>query len=317
MIIKERLLKALFYSLILTVLVVFSGVAKAKTPKELKVAYVGDQGVLPTSIKVLRLVKNEDAKLLVLLGDLDYVDKPELFEKMMNRELGEKFPYFYIAGNHDVPRWNGKKGYQERLKRRLKKQGIDWTGKLGVKSKIEYKGLSFLLMAPGVFSGDKTNYSAYIKDELSHDRSPWRICLWHKNQAKMQAGNKGNETGWDVYEACRKTGAMILSGHAHSYSRTYPLTNMLRQKVAKKSKKVVLKKGQTISIVSGLGGYSLPTYRLPDDPWWASLYKSEYGALFCTYFADKDPLKASCYFKNIKGKIVDRFEIKTEVKAGR
>lgn len=28
---------------------------------------------------------------------------------------------------------------------------------------------------------------------------PWKICVWHKNQGKLQTGDKEDETGYAVY----------------------------------------------------------------------------------------------------------------------
>jgi len=42
---------------------------------------------------------------------------------------------------------------------------------------------------------------------------------------------------------------------------------------------------------------------------------SDFGALFCTFFVGGDPIRASCYFKNFNGKIIDQFEILSAVPA--
>jgi hypothetical protein len=84
---------------------------------------------------------------------------------------------------------------------------------------------------------------------------------------------------------------------------------------------VCVSKGATFVFVSGIAGASIRNqYRcLPTSyPYgctreWAKIYTSDqraqYGALFITFHVDGDPKKASGYFKNIDGVVVDSFTI--------
>ncbi|NIU00221.1 MAG: hypothetical protein GWN01_04580, partial [Nitrosopumilaceae archaeon] len=71
----------------------------------------------------------------------------------------------------------------------------------------------------------------YIKNQLGKTESVWRICSWHKNMNAMQVGSKPDDTGWEVYEECRKGGAIVATGHEHSYSRTKTLLSIENQTV--------------------------------------------------------------------------------------
>jgi hypothetical protein len=51
--------------------------------------------------EVLRLVKNENASLLILGGGLDFEGKPRDYLKMINEELGEMFPVYMVAGSSE------------------------------------------------------------------------------------------------------------------------------------------------------------------------------------------------------------------------
>jgi hypothetical protein len=56
------------------------------------------------------------------------------------------------------------------------------------------------------------DHAKYIDDTFRGSDATWKICVWHKNQRAYQIGNKVDETGYEVYEACRRHGAMVLSG---------------------------------------------------------------------------------------------------------
>jgi hypothetical protein len=45
----------------------------------------------------------------------------------------------------------------------------------------------------------------------------------------MRVGGKGDEMGWSVYDTCRQQGAIIITGHEHTYHRTKTLTSMQNQ----------------------------------------------------------------------------------------
>ncbi len=77
-----------------------------------------------------------------------------------------------------------------------------------------------------------SDHAEYIQEELSENNSIWSIiCSWHKNMRLTQVGGKENETGWAVYDECRKGGAIIATGHEHSYSRTLTLSNVKSQDI--------------------------------------------------------------------------------------
>ena len=140
----------------------------------------------------------------------------------------------------------------------------------------------------------------------------------------MQIGGKLDEMGWGVYEACREQGAIIATGHEHSYSRTATLLNMQDQIVSPdwpEPDVVGVGPGETFAFVSGLGGRSIryqsrclpTTYPYGCNGVWASIYSTsqsaQYGALFIVFNIGGDPYKAHAYFKNISGQIIDEFDI--------
>ncbi|MCB0167198.1 MAG: metallophosphoesterase [Anaerolineae bacterium] len=296
----------------------------AHPPPNFKVAFIGDQGFGPDAQAVLDLIQSEGAAMVLHQGDFDYLDNPDAWDQQITDSLGASFPYFASVGNHDVSQWAG---YQQKLQARLDSiSEATCVGDLGINSACHYQGLFFILSGVGTLGSD---HVSYLQEQLAADNSLWRICSWHKNQSAMQVGSKPDEVGWDAYEACREGGAIIATGHEHSYERTRTLSQIETQTVdpaceddpATLDPDVCVSAGRTFVFVSGIAGFGtrnqarcLPTtYPYGCAGEWAKIYTSDqsaqYGALFITFHVDGDPRKAQGYFKNIDGEIIDSFTI--------
>ncbi len=298
------------------------------TPEDFTVAFIGDSGYGSSFRSVLELIRDEGADMVVHLGDLGYgestnQDTPGRWMRNIEEILDPVapngvFPYFFSMGNHDVPQWNQPGGYRELLQRRFLAQGIVPQGEpLGARTSFSYNGLFVVLAAPGEDADAAgSGHAAFIDEELSANRNLWDICAWHKNMRAMQIGGKGDETGWGVYEACQRQGAIIATAHTHNYGRTHLLENVREQIVADAASPYALLPGTTLVFHSGLGGKSVSEQRRCFDGCsgeWASIYTSNqdaaFGALFIIFHVDGDPRKARGYFKNIEGEVIDRFEV--------
>jgi|SRR3989304_2885451 len=285
----------------------------SETPPNFKIAFIGDQGLGKNAEAVLKLIKSEGAQAVLHQGDFDYENNPPEWEAQINKILGPDFPYFASVGNHDTRKWNGENGYQQYLKNRLNRLGIKWDGDLGIKSSLQYKGIFIIQVSPGDFG---FGHAAYTREQLVEDKSIWRICCWHRNMHLMQAGKKKDDTGWSVYEEARKGGAIIATAHDHSYGRTYLMSNFTTQAVASRSNPLIVTEGRTFAFFSGLGGKSIYDQKL-NGPWWAKFYTktqgATYGALLGVFNVNGVPNTATFYFKNIKGEIIDRFDVISNV----
>jgi predicted phosphodiesterase len=282
--------------------------------KDVKIAIIGDQGVTKHSKNLLRVIKSQKADLLLINGDFGYSAAPKVWEKMNRDILGEDFPILAVAGNHDVDFWPE---YQEIIEKWQSHPKISCSGEAGVMSACSFQGVKILLSAPAVFDEKSKEESAlFIKKSFENDHSIWRICGWHKNMHDMQTGAKGDETGWGVYEACREEGALITTGHEHAYARSFLLSDIKNKVVASTSDEMVLEKGKTVVVLSGLGGHSTREI-LNDDYWWAAEAnantQTEAGALFCTFHIDGDARKASCYYMSEDGEVLDRFTFRSHL----
>ena len=290
-----------------------TSVPLSETPPDFKIAFIGDQGLGKDAEAVLRLIKYEGAQAILHQGDFDHKNDPSAWEAQINKILGPNFPYFASPGNHDIKCWNGKDGYQQYLKNRLYRLNIVWDGDLGVKSSVQYKGIFIILVSPGEM---RFGHAPYIREQLAEDKSIWSICSWHKNMHLMQMGKKEDATGWDVYEEARKGGAIIATAHDHSYGRTYLMNSFVNQTIASDSNRMIITEGQTFAFVSGLAGAKIHDQKV-HGLWWARIYTkaqgATYGALFGVFNADGAPNKAMFYFKNIKGDLIDRFDVISNV----
>ena len=282
-------------------------------PPNFKVAFIGDQGLGRDSRAVLEMIRGEGADMVLHSGDFDYDDDPDGWDQQINETLGEDFPYFASIGNNDVRVWED---YQRKLLERLARiSGARCTGDLGVNSFCTYKGLFFVLSGVGTIDSGR---SSFIREALASkeaEESPWRICSWHKNQSLMQVGGKGDGVGWEPYEECRKGGAIIATGHEHSYSRTHLMDNFETQSIASKTAVLHINNGKSFAFVSGIAGHSIRGQddQLAANPWWAAVHTSaqgaNHGALFCSFNHGGVENLGYCYFKDLDEVIPDAFEV--------
>ncbi len=285
----------------------------------LLVAFIADQDSDRDAQAVLELIRDEGADMVLHQGDFDYDDDPNAWDQLITDVLGSDFPYFASIGNHDEEEWSG---YQAKLLARLARvPEATCTGDYGVNSACTFNGLFFILSGVDALG---SNHDTYIRDELAQTDSVWRICSWHKNMEAMQIGGKDDDTGWGVYEECRIGGAIIVTGHEHSYSRTKTLISIQNQTIDPAwplPDEVRIAPGSTFVVVSGLGGTSIRHQKrcLPATPpfgcngEWASIYSSNqganFGALFCSFNFNGQPDQAKCYFRDIDGNTPDQFNI--------
>ena len=293
-------------------------IGQPEMPDHFKVAFIADQGLNDNSKKVLELIKSEKAQMVLHDGDFDYADNPDAWAKQTDDILGKNFPYLAVIGNHDIKEWNK---YQPKIAERLSNvPGMVCKGDIGVEGGCLFHGVNFAFSSPGI-TLPNTNYdhAKILAIRLAQSPTPWNVCAWHKDQRAMQLGDKEDEVGWAVYDTCRRGGAIIATGHEHSYERTYLMDNFETPSVVSTSSTLTLEKGKSFAFVSGLGGESIRPQKR-DGSWWAAAYtatqRAKPGALFCTFGVTgtdgkTDSKKADCYFKDIGGKIVDTFSVVT------
>jgi hypothetical protein len=307
------------------------------------VAFIADTGYDPHNTpeldadfeRVLALVKSEEAQLLAIAGDFSYEEGPDaarVYFDNINRILGEYFPVLGADGNHDD--WSH---YQPFFQARLERMGLHRTLISGDEYGLRFGGIQWAIL------GERGN-AAFVQTQFASQDKAWRVCMWHKNMHDMQTGGKDDDMDWATYRACQEAGAIIATGHEHSYARTMTLTDLGNGAAGHGGTgtpdRAEVGPGHTFVFVSGLGGQSLRDYECAehdDDTWWATVYTSNYylktgtlvakrcaegsedaeavvqgytyGALFITFNAGGDPTRAEAYFKTIHGEVIDTFSI--------
>lgn len=291
-------------------------------------AFVGDIGISSSSRAVLSLIK-KDASAAVLLGDFDYADRPDYWKTILDQELGPTYPLIFVMGNHDENKWAT---YLADIKDHLSRTpDIKCTGTLGTMSLCSYKDTRVIVTAPGMDSLGRqsqiyTDYILKIGKVLNDDT--WNICAWHKNQQLMQIGDKTDEVGWGPYTACNTLGFPVMTGHEHSYARSFVFSDVAKQITIPHEQVSVVKNigiaedhkvdflsiapGKTFVTVSGIGGHSIRVQKR-NGPWWSAIDSAtqgaQFGALFCAFNYAGNSKQALCYFKNINGEVKDMFVV--------
>ena len=264
------------------------------------------------------MVKNWGAELLLIPGDFDYVDNPLAFMHQNTDILGYDFPIIAAPGNHDILKWfEPRRGYKSLLLKQIRKAGLKkhCSGDYGINSFCLIHNIIIVSSGVGTLG---TNHAEYLDKILSrYSDVPFKICMWHKNQKLFQTGDKEDETGYLVYDVCRKHGAFIFTGHEHSYERTHLMDNFQYQKIHNTENVLDVRGGQTFSAVVGLGGESIRWWQddLEKNPWWAATASASndvnFGALLCSFQlvskASNDKLSANCHFRDVDDRIFDNF----------
>ncbi len=309
------------------------------TEENLLVAFIGDQGNNGNSDSVLQLIVSEGADAVVHNGDFDYQDNPTAWDNRITTWFGDDYPYFAVVGNHDAAAWSGPNGYAAKIQaRHAKNPEMACTGELGVRANCTFRGLHMIQSCIGTnelrssCNANSADQLGFLQSSLAASSAIFKICNWHKNQRDMQVGAKSDEVGWSAYEACMNAGAIVSTGHEHSYARTLTLADVGNAGAAHGAlgafDVVNLSDGQNFVFVSGLAGVGIRAFTSShaSDTWWASYATSDrwlfngvqqsgsadYGALFIRFFVEGTATRAHGYFKDVSGRILDDFIIEVQ-----
>lgn len=278
-------------------------------PTGTRIAFIGDTGYGNNFQRVLNLIKAEKAELTIVAGDTSYSSSgDDNWDAMVRNTLGSADPAIVVAGNHDVGDSNLADVISYGRSRLNRQSAVQCSGSYGEQMTCRYKNVYFVLSSIGT-TGSRSSHESFISSRLASAPSgAWRICGWHKNQRDMQVGGKTDEVGWTAYETCRQYGAIVATGHEHSYSRTHLLSDMSDRTVASTSSTFTTSPGRTFAFVSGLGGIDIRDQERGGSHW-AKIYTSTQGATYGVLFGTFYENRADFYFKNINGQIIDQFTV--------
>ena len=270
--------------------------------ESVKIAFFGDQSIEDSSKKVLELIKENNVDLIVLLGDFDYKDNPKKFRELYESVYSDSYPLLAVVGNHDVLKW---KEYKEWMSE-IEIDNLNCEGEYGEASVCNFGPVSIISSAIGTLPGE---HETFLKNILPRVENSWKICAWHKNHHGYQIGGKNTEVPLDMYQLCADNNALVMTGHEHSYSRSYGIGDVTNFEVNDKVSPFDIKKSSIIT-VSGLGGHSVRDIHSDVKDIWASTYSEENnnavaGALICEFAKTL----ADCEFINIRGEIIDQFKV--------
>jgi hypothetical protein len=316
-----------------------SGSGGTATLPNLLVAFIGDQGNNADAQAVLSLIASQGAHAVVHNGDFDYANQPTQWGTMIDATLGVNFPYFAVLGNHekDEPFRSQYVAALEARTQRIPEMRDNCTGSPGFASTCRFRGLLVVQSCVGLNEIDPVRCGRdaaqpinHIHNALANDNSIWSVCNWHKVQAQMQIGDKTDEAGWQAYRECMNAGAIIVTAHSHTYSRSFTLTDIANTNVAANKGAIgthdamQVAPGRTFAVVTGIGGRSLEL-RVRTDAWWATYYTKDFhrpsgatpenaivgkqGALFIKFNVGGDPRRAEGYVRTITGLMMDTFTI--------
>ena len=197
--------------------------------------------------------------------------------------------------------------------------------------------MTLVLSSVGVEqAGESANaaHYEYLDRKLRESKSRWKICVWHMTMGEMQVSYKGDSVGWGAYEICRKHGAFIVTGHAHTYSRTHEMARFGTKRYSHTKQDLVVshkgdnrihlssgENGTSGVAVVGFGGYKNEE-QLRGGNHWAKIYSSEclpgdnvcefapndakFGALMCDFNDFRADAEAECWTVTTVGKNATR-----------
>jgi len=160
----------------------------------------------------------------------------------------------------------------------------------------------------------------FSRENIESEGVQWRYCVHHRTSMKLTGGS-AEQSRMDVdsiTDACRRHGALIISGHHHIYART----KMLETVGGKSSDPLIsedqeiITEGRTMSIVVGNGGYKGNCDGKHSKEKWFHICKGgkrDRGAVIAT-FDENEGQRATFQYKNsLSGIVEDRFEIESNL----
>lgn len=287
----------------------------------LKIAFMADQTLHTTAYEVINMLNDQGVDAIFHPGDLDYTNNPTAWGSFIDDTLGEGFPYFASYGNHEAKEWEGTEGYQGVIYNRLYRNNETCIGTVGLAMICSFRGVSLALLGPasttlnGGFTGN--DLVSFVNESFTQFGTRWRFCLFHHNQNDYQLGNKPNDVGYALFEACREMGAIIINGHSHTYARTHLMGNFEEHTIVDSDNNLTISEGSVFLAVSGVAGQT------PSDcntnrggyqnfPWWGKALCAttdpalKQGALIFTFDASTT---ATVQFIEYTNEVQDQFTL--------
>lgn len=293
---------------------------------DLKVAFIADTGLNSYTKMLWKKLVDQGHDMIIHPGDFAYrFRKGRQFVKTVSSIIPQEIPYITTTGDHDLFEFSK---YQEGfVERDLKTPGLSCEGSWGTASVCTYEGI--VVLSAGL-AFREFDFDLFLHQQLKkYEKWPWKICSWHRNAEHLQVGSKSDGISPRFYEICRKYGAVIITGHQHTYSRTHPMKSFADPSIDDKLKNnyfyddsdpnhAFIYPGQSVVIVTGLAGTSARPWieRNMKNRFWASVVAKQNmitgGALSCTFNpGGVDEGLSFCQYEDLEGVLHDQFTLRS------
>lgn len=290
-----------------------------QVPANFKIAMIADTGLNVYTKRLWRkLAEKDQVNLVIHPGDFAYsygmsgAFMHHLHQVMpVNDTVRPPIPYVTTTGDHDMREF-GK--YRAGLVQRDRDTpGLKCEGRWGYVHVCTYKGI---VMIGAGLALKRAKYEDVLNAQLKRfsQKDPvtgkpiwrWKFCLWHRNAEIYQVGDKDDGIDVHFYDICRQHGAIIVTGHQHTYSRTHEMLDFAKalpndESVASNGRVSHVFPGQSLAIVTGLSGAQPRSWikrRVTDRHWVSVMAKQNFvsvGGLICTLNVDGlHPSSADC-----------------------
>lgn len=225
------------------------------------------------------------------------------------------------------------------LQKHAREAGATCYGLVGVAAVCMYHGIAIVSSGGDVAGQRSSSHHAWIEKQLAclrqqHPQPLWTVCLWHRPVRGKSAAKVGSDLQLSL-EACRRHGALVVSGHAHHYRRDVIGRGAAAAAAAHSgaaSQEIALVPGTALAIVSGLGGHSVQYDPVVVNGAALVGRHSNFGALLCEFRhpecatdgssssthpcpaphspgATAPSTKLACEFKTVEGARLDQFDV--------
>ncbi len=196
-----------------------TNVTQRATQSDFNFAAAGDWRCNANTELTVRNIISKDPELVLSLGDMSYEDSADCWLSIME-PIDEKMKI--ALGNHDTEEFQG-----------LLDQYMSHFNLTSQHYSFDHENIHFLVMATDReldrYEENSPQYKFVIDDLAKASSNPnidWIIVFYHNvAYTPPNNGGDGHDTLIEFHELFQRFGVdMILQGHVHAYSRTYPIS---------------------------------------------------------------------------------------------
>lgn len=237
-----------------------------------------------------------DARFIVHNGDL--TENPEdeqawdyFFDK--GRKWLASVPLMPVTGNHEEIDNNAKRFVSHFM---VPDNGAEGSI-TGTTYSFDYSNAHFVVLNT---ESNIDGQTEWLRKDLAGTDKPWIIVAMHRGAYGGSSYKKVKE--WvEVFDEFKVD--LVLQGHNHEYSRSFPLRN---GEVVGDGERAVTGKEGTVYVVTNSSGQKFNKKK--DDKFYHKVHFQNGRQMFAGISTDGDTLSYSAY--NVDGEELDRFEIK-------